>query len=143
MNRVIEEYERIKFLNGKNHSKATSVYCQKHANIMADLSSSLAEIVAFLGDGTYLKEVVIEEKLKLGTRPREEKKAEEKVEDNKKEENAEQQQQEGETGMEGQNTGEGEQYVDNANQGDSENMYSQQQDEQNEYQQQQIDQNVQ
>jgi hypothetical protein len=138
MNRVIEEYERIKFLNGKNHSKATSVYCQKHANIMADLSSSLAEIVAFLGDGTYLKEVVIEEKLKLGTRPREDKKAEEKVDEGKKEDNAEQQQQQGDTNDIRDNNGENaEQYGDNVEQGESDMNSQQQQDQQDEYQQQQ------
>jgi hypothetical protein len=138
MNRVIEEYERIKVLNGKNHSKATSVYCQKHANIMADLSSSLAEIVAFLGDGTYLKEVVIEEKLKLGTRPREDKKAEEKVDEGKKEDNAEQQQQQGDTNDIRDNNGENaEQYGDNVEQGESDTQQQQQQDQQDEYQQQQ------
>lgn len=142
MNRVIEEYERIKVLNGKNHSKATSVYCQKHANIMADLSSSLAEIVAFLGDGTYLKEVVIEEKLKLGTRPREDKKAEEKVDEGKKEDNAEQQQQQGDTNDIRDNNGENaEQYGDNVEQGESDTQQQQQQDQQDEYQQQQQQQN--
>ena len=133
MNRVIEEYERIKFLNGKNHSKATSVYCQKHANIMADLSSSLAEIVAFLGDGTYLKDIVIEEKLKLGTRPREDKKAEEKVEEVKKEGDGEQQKQ-GDNNEGKDDNGENAQQYE---QGESDMNSQQQQEQQDEYQQQQ------
>ena len=69
MNRTIEEYERVRTLNGVNHSNAIATYCQKHTAVIADLSTSLADIVAFLGDGTYLKEVVIEEKVKLGVRP--------------------------------------------------------------------------
>ena len=128
MNRVIEEYERIKFLNGKNHSKATSVYCQKHANIMADLSSSLAEIVAFLGDGTYLKEVVIEEKVKLGVRPvekqnvKEDKNEEQQTQPQNEERNVDDtnnntnQQGNGEEGGEtnmNENKAYGEEYVDN------------------------------
>jgi hypothetical protein len=90
MNRTIEEYERVRTLNGVNHSNAIATYCQKHTAVIADLSTSLADIVAFLGDGTYLKEVVIEEKVKLGVRPVEK----QNVKEDKNEEQQTQQQNE-------------------------------------------------
>ena len=125
MNRTIEEYERVRNLNGVNHSNAIATYCQKHTAVIADLSTSLADIVAFLGDGTYLKEVVIEEKVKLGVRPAEkqtakEEKADEQANSNNQqneegnvEENDQgQQQQGGETNM-NDKLAYGEEYVEN------------------------------
>lgn len=125
MNRTIEEYERVRNLNGVNHSNAIATYCQKHTAVIADLSTSLADIVAFLGDGTYLKEVVIEEKVKLGVRPAEkqtakEEKADEQAnsnnqqneEGNVEENDQAQQQQGGETNM-NDKLAYGEEYVEN------------------------------
>ena len=64
LNRIIEEYQRLRELNGKNHSFCISVYCQKHTSLFAELQASLGEVIAFLGDGTYRKlELVTDQKL--------------------------------------------------------------------------------
>ena len=76
LNRVIEEYERAIRINGMNHSRTASIYCQKHMNILVELSKSLGDIVAFLGDGSLLKEINFEEKITLGKRKEEKKKKE-------------------------------------------------------------------
>jgi hypothetical protein len=92
------------------------------------LSTSLADIVAFLGDGTYLKEVVIEEKVKLGVRPvekqnvKEDKNEEQQTQPQNEERNVDDtnnntnQQGNGEEGGEtnmNENKAYGEEYVDN------------------------------
>jgi hypothetical protein len=70
LNRVIEEYERNMRINGVNHSKTASIYCQKHLNIIMELSRSLGDIVGFLGDGNFLKEMNFDDKITLGKKER-------------------------------------------------------------------------
>ena len=82
LNRIID-------LNGKNHSFAVSIYCQKHARLFADLQATLGEIIAFLGDGTYRKlDLVEDQKLKVKEKEKNKKK-EEKKEEPKEEEKKE------------------------------------------------------
>ena len=81
LNRIIEEYQRLRDLNGKNHSFAVSIYCQKHARLFADLQATLGEIIAFLGDGTYRKlDLVEDQKLKVKEKEKNKKKEEKKEE---------------------------------------------------------------
>lgn len=93
LNRIIEEYQRLRDLNGKNHSFCISVYCQKHTSLFAELQASLGEVIAFLGDGTYRKlELVTDQKLTVKEKEKKkkdkekEKEEEEKKEDKKEEE---------------------------------------------------------
>ena len=96
LNRIIEEYQRLRDLNGKNHSFCISVYCQKHTSLFAELQASLGEVIAFLGDGTYRKlELVTDQKLTVKEKEKKkkdkekEKEEEEKKEDKKEEETSE------------------------------------------------------
>ena len=73
LNRVIEEYERAMRINGVNHSKSASIYCQKHLNIIVELSKTLGDVVGFLGDGSFLKEINFEDKITLGKKEKKKK----------------------------------------------------------------------
>ena len=89
LNRIIEEYQRLREQNGKNHSFCISVYCQKHTSLFAELQASLGEVIAFLGDGTYRKlELVTDQKLTVKEKEKK-KKEKEKEEEEKKEEKKE------------------------------------------------------
>lgn len=88
LNRIKEEYQRLRDLNGQNHSFAVSVYCQKHARLFADLQATLGEIIAFLGDGTYRKLDLVEDQ-KLKVKEKEKKDKDKKKEEPKEEEKKE------------------------------------------------------
>ena len=82
LNRIIEEYQRLRELNGKNHSFCISVYCQKHTSLFAELQASLGEVIAFLGDGTYRKlELVTDQKLTVKEKEKKKKEEEKKTEE--------------------------------------------------------------
>ncbi|MCQ2820670.1 MAG: hypothetical protein MJ252_25675 [archaeon] len=51
LNRIIEEYERIRVLNGKRHSQKVSLYCKKNTDIITDLHVGIADLVSSFAEG--------------------------------------------------------------------------------------------
>ena len=47
LNRIIEEYERLRLLNGTRHSQKITAYCKKSSDILTDLHVGIADLVAF------------------------------------------------------------------------------------------------
>lgn len=47
LNRLIEEYERLKELNGNRHNSFISSYCKKCTNIITDLHISIADLILY------------------------------------------------------------------------------------------------
>ncbi|MCQ2820530.1 MAG: hypothetical protein MJ252_24970 [archaeon] len=50
LNRTIEEYERIRLLNGSRHAKAVTSYCKKNTEIITDLHVGIADLVSVFAE---------------------------------------------------------------------------------------------
>lgn len=50
LNRIIEEYERLRTLNGIRHSTRINGYCKKNTDIITDLHVGIADLVSYFAD---------------------------------------------------------------------------------------------
>ena len=50
LNRMIDEYERIRLLNGVRHKQFVNSFCKKNTDILTDLHVSVADLIAYYSE---------------------------------------------------------------------------------------------
>lgn len=53
LNQIIDEYQRIRDMNGKRHKERIFSYAQSHSSIIAELHVTLADLISYFTEGEF------------------------------------------------------------------------------------------